>query len=257
MGGGTLEYRGSGASTQTINALVAGNGAGRIDLDANGGTPKLTITTLPAKTGGWTTIISGVGSTIGLAGSGAELSITTFNAVGGSGVNGTNTIPTRPDIIVDPTLGGNGTGAGAGFAVKDSVTGLIRPIDISEQATTLPTTTSQLSNSINYLLSTTQSAIPVPTLLAQTDVATMTFGSGGGVNTAGWSLDSQVNASGYLFLPGNVRESRVAASLRSQNQPIYFHTPGTAANVTTINAYLFSGNSSNTFTKDGGGTLDA
>ena len=86
----------------------------------------------------------------------------TVNLSQGGGTNGTVTMSIRPDILVDPSS----TGSGTSFAVRDSASGLIRPLAASEYATSVGTLTSTAGNLLsvnnyvtNALFSTAQSIV--------------------------------------------------------------------------------------------------
>jgi autotransporter-associated beta strand protein len=129
MSGGTFRLVGNSgvATTETIANLNFGtsnsHGPSMLQVESSGQTTQLNVTTLGGigQGGG---VISGVNSTVGALGTSNVVVSTTFNGLGGGGANSTTTMTIRPDILVDNTVGG----AGKTFAVRDSVTGALRPM---------------------------------------------------------------------------------------------------------------------------------
>ena len=79
----------------------------------------------------------------------------------GAGADGTVTMSIRPDILVDPSSTGNGVS----FAVRDTTSGLLRPLASSEYVSSVGSLTSAAGNllSVNYI---TNASVNAPQVIS-------------------------------------------------------------------------------------------
>ena len=184
LNGGSLGVVGNAATlvSETVATLTLGSGGSLLTLDA-AGTPGVAVAvgTLGAQVGQGSLLIRGVDGTAGAG-------IGTLTATSGitASTAGTRTMTIRPDILVDPSP----TGVGTGFAVR--VGNNVRAIAAGE----LSSVVGADGTTANYGLSTLQSA------WGSQAVNSLTLNSGGGVSG---TLDSQltVSSGGILAFAGN------------------------------------------------------
>ena len=178
---------GGGTVTENLGNVNIGNGT-------NGGGSVLTLSA--TNTGGVNVTINGAlsaengyatllirGDNLGSSAGTNTAAVTVPNAANiaymgivaqGSGTNSTSTMSIRPDIIVDPSA----TGSGTSFAVRDTTSGLLRPLTGSELASSVGTL-SAATNTVNAAFTTAQ------TMLNSTNLNSLTLSQSGGIANLG------------------------------------------------------------------------
>jgi autotransporter-associated beta strand protein len=231
--GGTLKLTGNGTSavTENMGTLTVGSGGGVITLIGGaGGATTLNVSTLSALATGGSLLLRG-DNLGGVAGPGVtNLAVTTFNvpASQGTGTNGSQTMPIRPDMIADASS----TGQGTGFVTRDTGgNNVLRPLTSSELSGTVAGTTT------NVGLSAVQSmASP------NTQINSLTLNSGGGVTAAtALAPNAALNTltlttGGVLGFAGNAGINTTELSTLS-NAEIIFHTVGSGTTL-TVNSFI-------------------
>ncbi|OYW77350.1 MAG: hypothetical protein B7Z37_04705 [Verrucomicrobia bacterium 12-59-8] len=222
MQGGTLVFTGgASAVTENIGVLTIQNGGGVIQLNGGIGGVNLSITALTT-TGTATSAFSNQNSTGTLLIQGAASSVAAgngtvgiptgnFNVPGtqGGGANGTFTMSVRPDILVDASA----TGTGTGFAVLDSVSRVIRPLQTAELLGSTALNSAAITGSTtNVGLSTNTTALE-SALFGNVTANSLTLLSGSGFSNlftttggnygAGGLLTVTLNSGGLLALGGS------------------------------------------------------
>ena len=214
--GGTFQFKPySTGSFELINAMTVAFGGSTFNIDATGttGTTLFQVNTLNNRLGGGTALIRGTGMGTAAGAGVANIYVSTANdTIGGAGVNNTVNMSIRPDILIDSSV----TGAGAGFAVRDTQTGFLRALGSLGYTNELQPTLFGAIAAPNVGLSSTDSIVGI------TAINSLTLQSGGGVTLASlpaggnywsaWNANNtvyfqqnilRVNSGGILALPNN------------------------------------------------------
>ena len=220
--------------TENLGTVNVGNGIGGgsvVTLSASSNSIlNATINTLAQQNGYGTALIRG-GGTASAAGV-PTITASTFNvpfATGGT--NGTTSMSIRPDIVGDMSA----TGAGTGFLVKDSSSGLLRPLN---QTTELAPSMGTLTGStymVNVGLGASQTVAGNVALNSLTLLSGVTVGSpayNGSVTFPALSVTS----AGILALTGT---SNINVPITTNGISTDIHVVG-AGSVLNVNAPFFN-----------------
>ena len=242
LGGGTVTE-----NLGNVNIGIGGNGGGGIlTLSAtNTGGVNVTINgTVSTQTDYVTLLIRGdnLGSSAGT--NTATVSVPIAGNINyasgivaqGSGTNSTTTMSIRPDIIVDPSA----TGSGTSFAVRDTTSGLIRPLNASSELAASVAVLSATTNTVNAGFTTAQ------TMLNSTNLNSLTLSGSGGIANLGGagavglsgSLATLTINTGGILASGGTTSIGVGA-VTSAGMSLYFHVAG-AGTVLQLNSPIIN-----------------
>ncbi len=246
--GGKLTVNGSSTAstptTEAITTVAVTNGSGRIELTPNAANPlTLAITTLSGQNSNGSAVFAGITGAASADGV-ANLTITTPSLLGsqGTGANGTATMAVRSDILADPSA----TGLGAGFLVRDSVTGNYRALGFDTTGTAVSSefeanantaTLTSWGSTENIRLTSAQ------TIFANTPANTITASGTAGISSGlasalgiygpgGAVLTQTLNgASGLLVLSGTTTVNTALASASGGTTPSIHVLTGATLNL--------------------------
>lgn len=253
MQGGAFEIIGNATTTTTeaINNLTFQNGQGVVNLTPDAAQPlNVTVVTLGNPNASGTGLIRGISTVAGNGASTLTLTNAAFQGGQGNGANNTTNMSIRPDILVDASA----TGLGTGFLVRDSVnTNRVRALTTAELNTT-PTTwvTAQNAGILNsdavIRANTNANSLTlsgVANLLSGLDATA--FGSYG---PGGTLLTQSLNVAGLLALNDSTVTTSIGSLAGNGGTTIKLHTVGNA--VFNANSFVGIGNTGGLDKADGG-----
>jgi autotransporter-associated beta strand protein len=212
-------------TTENLATLSQTNGGGGVvTLNANAAAKlRLNLATLTAPNATGTLLIRGLATTA--APGVATFGVTTFNTQAGQGTtgNGTFTMPVRADIIGDVSP----TGLGTGFVVKDSVSGVLRPLD----ATEVQANAAQWGATINAALNGAVTVNANGSVNSFTTSGSATLGSGLGFAFGAY------NATGGVLTQTVANTGAVLVASGTTN----FNTALTSGGAPTLNLHVLAG----------------
>ncbi len=241
----------AGSVSEQASVLTFQNGAGTVTLLPHAAT-SLSIATLTTAGNSSAGLFRGISAEAGLGR--ATLSIATPNlpANQGTGLNGSKTLPIRPDLLGDASP----TGLGTGFLVRDSSTSFWRPLALAETETSPALWGDNVNASVgstSAILSAATQANSL-TLSGTVNIASgldpAFFGRfGGGSGLLGLRLS---DAAAVLALDDTSATLDLGSLTTASGNTGYTHVLGNAS--LTLNGYLGIG-STGGWNKSGSGTF--
>lgn len=253
MQGGNFNILGNSASTtvEVMNNVTFLNGSGTLTVLPNAGQQlNVTIANLGGANANGSGLIRGVGTVAGAGVGTVTATNVTFQGGQGNGANGSTNMSIRPDILVDSSA----TGLGTGFLVRDSVTtNRVRALTTAELNTNAATwVTAQNAGILDNTVA----------LRANTNANSLTFSGTANLNSAldattfgnygpgGTLLTQSLNVAGLLALDGSTVTTSVGSLTGNGGQTIKLHTVGSA--VMNVNSFFGIGATSGLDKADGG-----